>query len=86
MKRRTPIISNCPRKRRKTSLQDLDSDGTLVELAEAMIAVDPSKATKEAADKMLQRSRREVRLTQEDSIESNMKTPFVVGLYWTHWA
>ncbi len=38
---------------KKAVLQDLESDGTLVELAEAMIAVDPSKATKKAADKML---------------------------------
>jgi hypothetical protein len=38
---------------KKEVLQDLDSDGTAVEVAEAMIAIDPSKATKEAADKLL---------------------------------
>lgn len=38
---------------KKEVLQDLDSDGTAVEVAEAMIAIDPSKATKKAADKLL---------------------------------
>jgi hypothetical protein len=37
----------------KEVLKELDSDGTLVEVAEAMIALDPSKATKKAADKLL---------------------------------
>ncbi len=37
----------------KEVLRELDSDGTLVEVAEAMIALDPSKATKKAADKLL---------------------------------
>lgn len=38
---------------KKEVLQDLDSDGTVVEVAEAMIAIDPSIATKKAADKLL---------------------------------
>ncbi|PZM80877.1 MAG: hypothetical protein DKT66_16695 [Candidatus Melainabacteria bacterium] len=38
---------------KKEVLQDLDSDGTVVEVAEAMIAIDPSIATKRAADKLL---------------------------------
>lgn len=38
---------------KKEVLRDLDSDGTAVEVAEAMIAIDPSKATKKAADKLL---------------------------------
>lgn len=41
---------------KKEVLQDLDSDGTAVEVAEAMIAIDPSKATKEAADKLLKQA------------------------------
>lgn len=38
---------------KKEVLQDLDSDGTVVEVAEAMIAIDASIATKKAADKLL---------------------------------
>jgi hypothetical protein len=38
---------------RKEVLHDLNSDGTAIEVAEAMIAIDPSKATKKVADKLL---------------------------------
>lgn len=37
-------------------LNDIDSDGLSVEIAEAMIAVDPSKTTKEAADALLEKA------------------------------
>jgi len=39
---------------RNEVLKQLDKDGTAVEIAEAMIAVDPSKETKKAADKLLE--------------------------------
>ncbi len=38
---------------KKEILQDLDSDGTAIEIAEVIIAVDPSKETKKAADKLV---------------------------------
>lgn len=44
---------------RKEVLRDLDSDGTAVEVAEAMIAVDPSKETKQAADNLLKEADKE---------------------------
>jgi hypothetical protein len=46
-------------------LRDLDSDGTAVEVAEAMIAVDPSKETKLAADKLLKDADKETTESQE---------------------
>jgi hypothetical protein len=53
MKKKNPNHNQLSDEEQKEVLKDLDSDGTLVEVAEAMIALDPSKATKEAADKML---------------------------------
>jgi hypothetical protein len=53
MKKKNPVHKQLSNEEQKDVLKDLDSDGTLVEVAEAMIALDPSKATKEAADKML---------------------------------
>lgn len=50
---------------KKEVLRDLDSDGTAVELAEAMIAVDPSKETKLAADKLLEEADKETTESQE---------------------
>lgn len=50
----------------KDVLKDLDSDGTLVEVAEAMIALDPSKATKEAADKLLKDADEKADASQAD--------------------
>ncbi|MBA3860266.1 MAG: hypothetical protein C0507_25445 [Cyanobacteria bacterium PR.3.49] len=46
-------------------LRDLDSDGTAVEVAEAMIAVDPSKETKLAADNLLKDADKETTESQE---------------------
>ncbi len=53
MKNKNTHQNQMSEEEQKEVLRELDSDGTLVEVAEAMIALDPSKATKKAADKLL---------------------------------